>query len=123
MTMRRAIGPLFHGMIDYLTVILVAIGPRVAGFSGKQATFCYLLAAVHLVLTLVTRFPLGVVKVVGFVLHGVIELLVGILLIALPWIAGFSAGVHSRDFFVTLGVLILIIFAMTDYRGIRNRVA
>jgi hypothetical protein len=121
MTMSRAIGPLVHGMIDYLMVILIAIGPRVAGFTGRQATFCYLLAAVHLALTLVTRFPLGVVKVVGFPLHGAIELLVGVLLIILPWLAGFSAGVHSRDFFVTIGVLILLIFAMTDYRGLRGR--
>ncbi len=120
MTMSRAIGPVIHGLIDYLMVILVAMGPRLAGFTGKQAMFCYLLAAVHLALTLLTRFPLGVLKVVGFPLHGAVELLVGILLIVLPWIAGFSAGVRSRDFFVAIGCLILLIFAMTDYRGLRG---
>lgn len=120
--MHRAISPLFHGIIDYLMVIILAIGPGVAGFHGKQQFFCYLLAAVHFLLTVLTRFPLGAVKIVALTTHGAIELLVGIFLVVLPWIASFSAGVSSRNFFVCIGVLILIVWAMTDYRNIRDRV-
>jgi hypothetical protein len=100
-------------------VIVLVIGPSVAGFRGRQSIFCYLLAVVHLLLTLVTRFPLGAVKVVGFPIHGSIELLVGLLLITLPWIANFSRGVLSRNFFVCIGLLVLVIWALTDYRGRR----
>jgi hypothetical protein len=121
--MHRAISPMFHGVIDYLMVIILAIGPGVAGFHGKQQLFCYVLAAVHFLLTVVTRFPLGAVKVVALPMHGAIELLVGILLVILPWLANFSAGVNSRNFFVCIGALILIIWAMTDYRGLRGRAA
>jgi hypothetical protein len=117
--MHRAIGGLSHGLIDYLMVILLAIGPGVAGFHGHQALLCYALAIVHLLLTIVTRFPLGVFKIVSFLVHGAIEVIVGVLVIILPWISNFSAGVHSRNFFVGIGILILIIFAMTDYRGLR----
>lgn len=119
--LHRAIGGGTHGLIDYATVIFFAAGPSVAGFNGRQATICYALAVVHLLLTLVTRFPLGAVKVVGFPIHGAIELLVGLLLIVLPWLANFSAGVHSRDFFVAIGVLILLVWGITDYRDLRNR--
>ncbi len=115
----RSIGPLMHGMIDYLVVIILAAGPSVSGFTGRQAGFCYLLAAVHLVLTLVTRQPLGVAKIVGLPIHGAIELLVGVLLLILPWIADFARGVLSRNFFVTAGFLILVIWALTDYRNRR----
>lgn len=118
--MHRAISPFIHGVLDYLTVILFAIGPGVAGFHGKQQVICYVLAAVHFLLTIVTRFPLGAVKIVGLPLHGAIELVVGVLLIVLPWVANFSAGVNSRNFFVCIGLLILIIWAMTDYRGRRG---
>jgi len=121
--MHRAIGAVSHGIIDYFTVIILIIGPRVAHFDGRQATFCYVLAAVHLILTLVTRFPLGVLKIVGLPLHGAIELIVGVLMIVLPFIANFSAGVNSRNFFICIGVLILVIWWLTDYRGIRDRVA
>ena len=119
--MHRAIRPMLHGVIDYLMVIILAIGPGVAGFHGKQQLFCYLLAAVHFVLTVVTRFPLGAVKIVAFTLHGAIELIVGVLLVILPWLASFSAGVLSRNFFVGIGLLILIVWAMTDYRDLRGR--
>lgn len=121
--MHRAIGPTMHGIVDYLMVIILAVGPGVAGFRGKQAIFCYVLAFVHFILTVVTRFPLGAAKIVGLPLHGAIELLVGVLMFTLPWIANFAAGVHSRNFFAAIGVLILIVWAMTDYRDVRARAA
>ena len=118
--MFRSIGAIAHGVIDYAMVIIFAIGPTVAGFHGKQATICYALAVVHFLLTLVTRFPLGVLKTIPFPLHGGIEIVVALLLLVLPWLANFSAGVHSRNFFVLIGLLIAIIFALTDYRGRRS---
>jgi hypothetical protein len=117
--MHRSISALTHGIVDYAMVIFLMIGPSVAGFRGRQATICYALAAVHLILTLVTRFPLGAVKVLGFPLHGGIELIVGLLLVVLPWLASFSAGVKSRNFFVAVGLLIILIWFLTDYRGLR----
>ena len=119
----RAIGAWSHGILDYCTVILLAIGPSVAGFTGKQATYCYLLAAIHLVLTLLTRFPLGVMKTVSFAPHGAIEFLAGLLILALPWLAHFSAGTRSRNFYVAMALLVLLIWLLTDYRGLRGRTA
>jgi hypothetical protein len=119
--MLRSIGALSHGIIDYLMVIILIIGPRVAGFTGKQAIFCYLLAAVHLLMTAVTRFPLGIVKIIRFPMHGVIEALVAILLILLPWLANFSNGVLSRNFFIAIGLLVGVIALLTDYRGRHGR--
>ena len=113
----RVLKPVAHGVIDYLMVIMLAIGPGVAGFRGKQATICYLLAAVHFLLTVVTRFPLGVTKTLPFAIHGAIEIVVAVLLVILPWLANFSAGVLSRNFFVAIGFLIGLIFLLTDYRS------
>ena len=118
--MLRSIGAVSHGIIDYLMVIILAIGPGVAGFSGKQAVFCYILAAVHFFMTVLTRFPLGAVKIIGFPLHGAIEALVAILLIVLPWMANFFRGVNSRNFFLAIGVLIGLIALLTNYRGITS---
>jgi hypothetical protein len=117
--MHRSIGALTHGIIDYAMVVFLIIGPSMAGFGGKQATICYALAAVHLILTLVTKFPLGAVKILGLPLHGAIELIVGLLLIVLPWLGSFSAGVRSRNFFVAIGLLVILIWVLTDYRGLR----
>lgn len=121
--MHRAIGAIVHGVLDYLLVVLLIFGPSLAGFTGRQAKLCWLLAAIHFVLTILTRFPLGIKKIVGLPIHGAIEAIVGVLLIILPWLHEFSRGVLSRNFFVGLGVLVLAIWAMTDYRGIRGRAA
>jgi hypothetical protein len=118
--MHRAIGAWSHGILDYCFAILIAIAPRVVGFAGRQARWCYLLAALMLVLALLTRYPLGAFRLVGFVSHGIVELLLAIVMIALPWIAGFSAGVLSRNFYLFMGVLLIAVWALTDFRGVRS---
>ena len=117
----RTIGAWSHGIIDYVIVILLATGPSFAGFAGRQATLAYVFAAVLFALSVLTRYPLGVSKHVGFVMHGIIELMLGILLLVLPWIANFSRGVKSRDFYVFIAVLMLVVWALTDFRNVRGR--
>lgn len=113
----KVLNGMMHGLIDYASVLIFALGPTVSGFTGPQAKICYVLAFVHLLLTLATKFPLGVLKAVPFPTHGAIELLVSILLVVLPWIAGFSAGVNSRNFFLFMGLIIFVVWLVTDYRG------
>lgn len=119
--LHRSIGARSHGIIDYLMVIVLTIGPTVAGFAGRQATLAYVLAVTLLLLAVLTRFPLGVVKVVSFPTHGAIELLIGLLLLILPWLANFARGIHSRNFYVTIALLLLLIWFLTDFRGVRDR--
>jgi len=72
----RALSPTVHGILDYLVVIAFALAPSLLGLSGVPATISYVLAVVHLLLTLVTAFPLGAVKLVPFPVHGAIEFVV-----------------------------------------------
>src|ERR1700686_4708115 len=93
----RSIGAWSHGVIDYLMIVILAIGPRVAGFTGRQATLAYVLAVVLFILTIFTRFPLGALKVVSFPIHGAIECAIGVLLVIFPWLANFARGTLSRN--------------------------
>ena len=104
-------------------VIILVIGPAVAGFAGRQATLAYILAAVLFGLTFLTRFPLGVIKVVGLPTHGAIECVLALMLIVLPWLADFARGIHSRNFYVLIGALMLFLWFLTDFRGVRDRTA
>jgi len=119
----RSIGPVSHGIIDYVIAILLAIGPSVAGFAGKQAVWSYLFAAMLFAMSVVTRYPLGIIKVVALALHGFVELLIAICLITAPWYGNFIAGVHSRNFYWTIGLLMLVLWFLTDFRGMRDRPA
>src|ERR1700686_1698979 len=102
----RSIGAWSHGIIDYLMIVILVIGPSVAGFTGRQATLSYVLAVALFVLTIFTRFPLGVMKVIAFPTPGAIECAIGVLLLIFPWLANFARGTLSRNFFVLIGVLL-----------------
>jgi len=99
---------------DKLLVFLAA--PRLLELTGTAALLSYVLAAVHLGLTLLTDFPMGVVKVIPLPLHGWIELAVGPALLAAPWILGFTA--QARIFYMAAGATIFITWCATDYGSI-----
>ena len=114
MSLHRSIGRVSHAILDYAFAILIAIAPSVVGFRGRQSTLCYLFAFLILALALLTQF-----RVIGFVSHGIVEIVLAILMIVLPWLAGFSRGVLSRNFYLFMGLLLLAVWALTDFRGVR----
>jgi hypothetical protein len=118
----RSIGAVSHGILDYALAILLLAAPSVVGFAGVQAKWSYIFGAVLLVMAILTRYPLGIIKIVGLGVHGAIEMLLAICLIAAPWYGSFSRGVLSRNFYVMLGVLMLALWFLTDFRGVRGRV-
>ena len=112
--MRKPISPRTHGILDYITVAVFALAPLAFGLEGLAAGLSYLLAAVHLAMTLATAFPMGVVSVIPFSLHGTVELAVGAVL-AVAALFLFSGAAFW--FFFVMGVVILTVWAGTDYAG------
>ena len=106
-----------HGCLDYVTVVGFAIAPTMLGLAGIPKMICYGLAGIHLLLTFLTDFPLGVAKLVPNAVHGVIELVVSIALMALPWLLGFTAMPAARNFFIAVGAVIFMVWLLTDYRS------
>ena len=104
-----------HGVLDYVTVIGFALAPGVLGFDGLPKWICYALAGIHLLLSLLTNYPLGAVKRIPFTLHGLIELVVSIALVVLPWVLRFADYAAARYFFVAAGGTIFVVWALTLY--------
>ena len=113
--MTRSIGAVSHGILDYLFAILLAVAPSVVGFGGRQARWCYLFAAVLFAMAILTQ-----TKMLRLALHGMVELVLAIVIVVLPWVAGFERGVLSRNFFVAIGLLLIVLWALTDFRGRRG---
>jgi hypothetical protein len=105
-----------HRALDFVTVIILVVTPLVGGLGGLIALVLFLLAAVHLILTLATRFPPGGSGVVSFWIHGVLELVVSVSLVAAPFLFGFGPGSPARRAYVFLGALIFLVWLLTDYR-------
>ncbi len=112
--MTKPIPPRLHGVLDYVVVTVFLLAPALFGLTGLAAMLSYLLAGVHLLMTVLTAFPLGLTAVVPFALHGTVELVVGgvLAVVALLLFEGAATG-----FYLGMGVLILIVWALTDYRS------
>lgn len=111
----KIITPRIHGLLDYAAVALFLNGPTLFVFHGASAKTSYWLCAATLLLAGFTKMPYGAFKMIPFRLHGFIELGVGALLLAAPWLFGFSENVAGRIFFLAMGALTFVIFALTDW--------
>jgi hypothetical protein len=103
-----------HGVLDYAVVAIFALAPLALGIDGASALLCYALAVIHLILTLLTDMPLGLMKVIPIRVHGTIELLVGLALIIVPWLL--SDLLRSGQLFFTLmGAIIFVVWVSSNY--------
>jgi hypothetical protein len=109
----RVFQPAIHRVLDFVTVIAFAAAPSVLGMSGVPAYVSYGLACIHLVLTLLTRFAPAGAAPIPFKIHGVIEMLVGPVLLVAPFVLGWD-GI-ARTFYLAAGAVIVAVWALSAY--------
>lgn len=109
----KIISPTQHGYFDYVTVVLFLVAPTFIGLTGMAGTIAYALAGIHLAVTLVTDFPLGIAKLLPFRVHGWVERVVGPTLVLLPFILSFEGP--ARGFYIVVGLVIILLGVLTDY--------
>lgn len=113
----KILSPTIHGVLDYALALLFLVLPPVLDFPPTAAVASYAIGAVYVVASLVTRYPLGLIKLLPFPIHGVIESLMAVTWILLPWLMGFSGHAAARNFFLIAGIGLLAVVALTDYRA------
>jgi hypothetical protein len=94
--------------------VIFAVAPAVIGLSGWPAALSYALAGIHLLMTLLTDFQAGVIKVIPIALHQWVERIVGPVLVILALVSMTEA---ARAFFVAMGVIIFAVERLTAYRS------
>lgn len=110
-----------HGIIDYLLVLFLAASPTLFNMEGALSTVTYGLAALHLLVTITTDFELGLVKLIPFRVHGLLEIVVSLALAILAvWFYnnGYAAGFN---YYIALAVAIMIVFILTDFKTLPNK--
>jgi hypothetical protein len=115
----RLLSPKIHGYVDYVTSALFALAPMMFMIEGvpRAVMGCYVIAAALLLVSLMTRYPLGVVRLVPFTVHGALELIGAPVVAAYPWIAGFDHIPAARNFYVIAGLAVFLLWLITDYRA------
>jgi hypothetical protein len=104
--MKRPITRQAHGAIDYAYAALVPFIPEIAGFTDeeKATLLCRVLGGGAFVYTALTKAEWGIVKVLPFKSHLLIDASVSLLAIGAPWLLGFSNNKRARNAVIAIGI-------------------
>ena len=99
-----------HAMLEPLIAALLIAAPFLFGFSdlGAPTAVAIVLGLAVLVVGLSTKWRIALVKAIPISVHLTIDLIVGALLIASPFLFGFSDEGTPTAFFLILGVADLL---------------
>ena len=107
----------FHAIADYAVGILLIVVALVDnGSDGAKATGV-VVGAVVLLVSMATRYPLGIVKVLPFTIHSAGDYLAAALLIIAPFALNFAdAEGGMAAFYVAMGIAVLAVSLITNYQ-------
>jgi hypothetical protein len=107
----------FHAFAAYAVGILLIVVALVSdGSTGAVATGV-VVGAVVLLVSALTRYPLGILKVLPFTVHSAGDYLAAALLIAAPFALNFAdAEGGIAAFYVVMGVAVLLVSLVTNYQ-------
>lgn len=113
----KFVSPRVHGVLDYVFGALFLVAPVLFGLTGVPRISAFVVGGALLLVSLLTRYPLGLLRVIPFPVHGGIEFIGSLALIALPWLFGFETTVIARNFYVATGIILFALWLTTDYKA------
>ena len=98
-----------HAVIDYLVAIFLIVAPFLLGFADNDVAQWSTIALGVFVIaySLFTAYELGMIKILSFRTHLVLDVVFALLLLASPWVLGFSDVIWWPH--ALFGVLALVV--------------
>jgi hypothetical protein len=107
----------FHAVADYAVGILLIVVALLDNGSAGAVGTGVVVGAVVLLVSALTRYPLGIVKVLPFPIHSGGDYLAAALLIAAPFVLDFAdAESGIAAFYVVMGLAVLAVSLVTNYQ-------
>jgi hypothetical protein len=117
----KIIPKFYHGVLDYLSGLLLLAGPNLLGFAeigGLTAWIPRVVGLTILLQSLMTDYELGVMKLIPIALHLMVDYVVAAFLVIAPFVFGISARSTSATLLLLMiGLLGLGAAFMTQPRG------
>jgi len=105
-----------HGFIEYLAAALFIAAPFLFSFDADAATAVSIVVGVLvLVVTACTALPTGIIKSIPVQAHAIVDYVLAAVLIAAPFLFGFSDDGTATAFFIVLGVVHLLMTIATRF--------
>jgi hypothetical protein len=117
MSLVRLLPAWFHAIADYAVAgTLIAVAAIVGG-STEAVAAGIVIGAVVLVVSMLTKYPLGVVKVLPFTIHSAGDYLAAALLVSSPFVLGFDGSDGGLTaFYIAAGAAVLAVSLITNYQ-------
>lgn len=113
----KIISTKLHGILDYVVVIFLLASPTVFKMEGQLCSFTYALAAIHFILTIFTKYEPGIIKIIPFQLHGLIEFFVAIALTLVSFWFNKNGNALGYYYYLYFAIAIMLVFILTDFKG------
>ena len=117
MSIVRLLPAWLHAVADYAVGGLLIVVALAVGGSNKAVAAGVVIGAVVLAVSMLTKYPLGVVKVLPFTVHSAGDYLAAALLVLSP----FALNFHKTDggltaFYIVAGIAVLATSLITNYQ-------
>jgi hypothetical protein len=105
-----------HGVADYGVGVLLIVAPYALGFAdGGAAQYVpQAFGAMTILMALLTRYELGLVRVIPMRAHLLVDAGSGFLLAASPWLFNFADRVYLPHLIVGLLELLIVVLSQTE---------
>jgi hypothetical protein len=106
-----------HGFVEYAVGVLFIASPFLLGFSSSAAptAAAIVVGLLLLAFTATSALPTGLVRSVSIGVHVTVDLVVAVLLVALPFLLGFTDEGAPTALFIVVGVLHLLMTIATRF--------
>jgi hypothetical protein len=106
-----------HGLVEYAAGVLLVAAPLLFGFDAGSAIAASIAAGVVVIVVAAsTDGPTSLVNQIPLPAHVALDYVLALVLIAMPFIAGFSDETAPTTFFIALGIAHLLITIGTRFR-------
>jgi hypothetical protein len=114
MSLVRVLPAWFHAIADYAVGALLIIVAIAAGDGGKEVGLGVVVGATVLLVSMLTKYPLGVAKVLPFTVHSAGDYLAAALLVISPFALSFNDS--DGGLAVVMGIAVLAVSLVTNYQ-------
>jgi hypothetical protein len=122
MSLVRLLPAWFHAIADYAVAGTPIVVAAAVGGSTEAVTAGVVIGVVVLVVSMLTKYPLGVVKVLPFTVHSAGDYLAAALLVLSPFALGFNNSDSGLTaFYIVAGIAVLAVSLITNYQYSPNR--
>jgi hypothetical protein len=122
MSLIRLLPASVHALSDYLAgLVLLVVGGSCLGPANARGTGVALGLAL-MSISLLTRYPLGVLPIVRFPVHSAGDYLTGLLAVVAPFVLRFypaNPGVSAT--YIIVGIAVIVLGLGTDYSWLLDR--